>query len=67
MSFYHDQLTAMATSQKYRLAVLDEKIPLPRWLERRLGWGRKHDVAQALRAEGALEREPQGKDATKDW
>jgi hypothetical protein len=42
-------------------------IRLPRWLDRRLGWNRQSDMAEFRRVERSAEREPAGKDATKDW
>ena len=41
-------------------------IRLPRGLDRRLGWNRQRDLAELRRAERSAEREPVGKDATRD-
>jgi hypothetical protein len=41
-------------------------IRLPSWLDRRLGWNRQADLADLQRSERSAEREPEGKDASRD-
>jgi hypothetical protein len=66
MFMLRNTLTAHFSSWAGRMEILDD-VWLPKWLDRRWGISRKRDRQQFEHAEHAREREPVGKDATKDW
>ena len=61
-----DVLTAHFSAWLGRMSILDE-ITLPAWLDRRWRVSERRDRGRFLRVERAVESEPVGKDASKDW
>jgi hypothetical protein len=66
MSWLHDALNS-AVAGSSRGGQLLAEIRLPRWLDRRLKWNRQVDERRLRRSERSEHRDPQGKDASKDW
>lgn len=66
MFLLRDILTAHFSSWAGRMDILDD-VWLPKWLDRRMRWTENRDRTRFLHAERARERDPIGKDATKDW